>query len=202
VRILVASEAWFPDSLGGVSRVANATARSLARRGHSITVITRKPPIRLSGKPEEEFRLLRRLPNTILPVTATDIPFTALAARRAGGPWDVVMAHGSTTSVGLSLARLGAPMVRVFHASAVRELRLQRRHATALRERGRMYALEPLLAAADSLSLRSATRILVLSEFTRSILANHYSYALPRTVCVSGGVDTDTFSPADGQAHA
>jgi UDPglucose--hexose-1-phosphate uridylyltransferase len=40
MRILVASDQWFPDVRGGSARVATETARRLAERGHEVVVLS------------------------------------------------------------------------------------------------------------------------------------------------------------------
>lgn len=144
----------------------------------------------------------RVLPMTRLPTSGTDLVATALAVRRMGGPWDVALAHSSTTALGVISARLGIPVVRVYHASSVRELRFRRDHLRPGLERWANLLLEPFLGATDALSLPRSRRILVLSEFSRGLIAEDHSSVLERTVNVGGGVDTDAFSPGDGQAAA
>ncbi len=202
LRILIVTGLWFPDVLGGLPRIATETARHLADRGHEITVIAprhKRAPVRevFSG-----LKVFRVLPRTPLPVTATNVAFTAVATRRVAGPWHVAMAHSSTVATGLVWARLGVPLVRVYHASAVRELQFQRDRLPMGIERCGTYLLQPMLSAAETLSLRNAERVLTLSEFSRTLIASDHPWALARTVNVGGAVDTDAFSPGDGPAAA
>jgi glycosyltransferase involved in cell wall biosynthesis len=200
MRILVATAVWFPDAIGGVARVATETARHLARRGHDVTVLAPRDIVQngaING-----LRVCPILPQTMLPNTATDIPATALAARRLGGPWDVVLAHQPTTGAGIALARLNAPLAVAYHASTPREIRYLRDRLPAGLERSSTHLIEPILVASERVALRNATRILVLSDFTRSLLAEDHPSSLPRVVNVWGGVDTDDFSPGDGHDAA
>ncbi|HEX8066699.1 MAG TPA: glycosyltransferase family 4 protein [Thermoleophilaceae bacterium] len=202
MRILVATAVWFPDSMGGVARVATETARHLARRGHEVTVLGpagAEPP---EGASSNGLRVVGGLPKTPLPNTATDVPATALAARRAGRGFDVALAHQPTTGAGLAMARLGVPLALAYHASVPRENRYLRERLPAGGGRAATYALGPLLSGSERVALRSAARILVLSEYTRTLLAEDHPAALPRVVNVWGGVDTDDFEPGDGPAAA
>jgi glycosyltransferase involved in cell wall biosynthesis len=201
MRILIATDQWFPQSFGGVARVATDSAVQLAARGHAVTVLTRRtpPPTRDA---QFGFPVRRVLPDTRLPLTVTDGPATAYAARRLRASWDVGIAHGSTTSAGLKLSGLGIPVVRVFHASVVRELDFARQRAQGARQRRAMAALRPLVSAAESVSLRTAARVAVLSDFSRRLVEADYPYALPKTVRLAGAVNTDKFSPAEGRKEA
>jgi glycosyltransferase involved in cell wall biosynthesis len=83
-----------------------------------------------------------------------------------------------------------------------RENRYLRERLPAGGGRAATYALGPLLSGSERVALRSAARILVLSEYTRTLLAEDHPAALPRVVNVWGGVDTDDFEPGDGPAAA
>ena len=39
MRLLVATDQWSPDTIGGSARVAADTARALVARGHSVTAL-------------------------------------------------------------------------------------------------------------------------------------------------------------------
>ena len=79
-KLLVATEQWFPDYIGGSARVATETSRFLAARGHDVTVLAPRIP----GLPAEEhvdgLTLLRTIKRTFLPQTYTD----PIAVRRLG----------------------------------------------------------------------------------------------------------------------
>lgn len=203
MRVLVATGQWFPDAVGGSARVATDTVVHLARRGHEITVIA--PRVR--GLPresvEEGVRVRRVLARTRLPLTWTDVAETRRHAARLGrGRFDLAVAHQSTGGVGLSRARLGIPLALVFHASARRELRFLRSRLPPGPRRLATYGLEPSLALLERSAVRRAERILVLSEFSRSLIeADHPGHA-DRVRLVPGGVDVRRFDPGEGRDAA
>ncbi len=200
MRILVATDQWFPDFTGGSARVASETARRLADRGHELTVIAP----RLNGNAgvgrEGGLELRRVLGRGLLPQTLTDVVGTRRQGARLEARFDLVLAHQSTTAVGAAAARLGAPLALVYHASAVRELRFLRSRLPSGRRRLATYGLELPLVAAERIAVRTAERVLVLSDFSRGLLATDHPGATP--VRVRGGVDTTTFHPGDGRAAA
>lgn len=200
MRILVATDQWFPDLFGGVARVAAETSARLAERGHRVTVLA---PRSAAGPPESVeggLTVHRVLPRGRLPQTLTDVAATARAARRAAGaePFDVALAHQTTTAVGLSAARLGTPLVLVFHASAPREVHFVRSRLESRAGRLSAYGLETTLAVIERTALRSASQVLVLSEYSRTLLGTVDAETAGRAVNVGGGVDVDLFRPGDG----
>jgi glycosyltransferase involved in cell wall biosynthesis len=197
VKLLIATGLWFPDVAGGLGRVATETARRLAARGHDVTVIaprhTGAPEVTQDGR----LRVHRVLVRTAFPITLTDITGTWRAARTLRREaFDLVVAHQTTTAVGALAARLGVPLALVYHASAARELRFFR---TSLRRLGPQrlatYALEPVLLGAEHTAIGRAARIIVLSEFSRSLIREDHPRHADRVISVRGGVDVDRFAP-------
>jgi len=200
MRILVASDQWFPDVRGGAARVATETARRLAKRGHEVTVLCPTHPGEPERATEGSLTLLRVLPRTLVPQTFSD-PF--YARRRAGlqrGRFDVLLAHQTTVAAGLAAAKLGAPLILVYHASAARELRFLRSRLPLGRRRLVTYALEAPVVALERTAVRRADRIVILSEFSRTLLTHDHPSVLPKVSLASGGVDVEAFAPAQDVA--
>ena len=200
MRILVASGTWYPDR-NGVARVATETARRLAERGHEVAALVPAtdglPPRERDGSLTTH-RLIKR---GLVPLTIKDVVETRRHARRLSA-FDVVLAHGSATAVGLAGARLRAPKVLVHHASHPRELRFMRPRLPWGRERLAGYINEPICAALDRAAVSRFELLLVLSEFTRSLLNTDHPNQSSKIRRVAGGVDTAVFSPADGKQAA
>ena len=199
MRILVATDQWFPDRMGGVARIATDTARGWAARGHEVVVIAP----RRAGEAEEEtteggaLRLLRVLPRGRFPQTLGDPRATRRwASRLAGQRFDVLVAHNSTTACGLLAARLDRPLVYVFHADAAKEARYLRETLRPGAQWLAAVAFEGRLRRQTSRALRAAAHVIVLSDFSRRLIAESAPGAVSRAALVSGAVDTRTFSPA------
>lgn len=197
MRVLVATDQWFPDVLGGVARVATETSRRLAARGHDVSVVA---PRHVGADAEERdgSLLLRRvLQRGRLPQTLTDITGTARAARRSTGPLDVLVAHTSTTALGLSLAHRTIPLVYVFHADAAEESRWLVPRQTSLRRRTTGRALTGSLELIGRTALRRAQVLVVLSEYSRGLLSRIDDELASAAVRLPCGVDTERFAPDD-----
>ncbi|HSP72519.1 MAG TPA: glycosyltransferase family 4 protein, partial [Gaiellaceae bacterium] len=201
LRVLVASADWFPDLKGGNARVATETARALAARGHDVHVLAR----RLPGLPELEreggLTVERTLPRTFLPVTVTDVLAAYRRAARIAGRFDVVLSHASTLSYGLLAAELPAPVVAVFHAPVARELRFDAGTMRLGPRRAARSLVAMPLARIERAAIGRAAAVLVLSEYTRSLLLADHPRAEPRVLRVSGGVDTQRFSPSTAEGR-
>jgi glycosyltransferase involved in cell wall biosynthesis len=199
MRVLVASGTWDPER-NGVARVSTEVGRRLAARGHDVTAIV--PQVASLTRTEQEGSLTvhRVIERRRLPLTLTDVLETARRSRSIG-PFDVMLAHGASTAVGLARAGLPAPLVLVYHASYPRELRFMRPRLRWGRERLVAYVNEPIAIVLERAAVRHCKRIFVLSDYSRSLLAADHPHQSQKIVSVSGGVDTSSFYPADGK-HA
>ena len=200
MRILVATDQWFPDRLGGVARIATDTARGWAERGHEVVVIAPRHAGTSAAEQAADgaLRLHRVLPRGRFPQTLSDPTATRRAARRlAGGRFDVLVAHCSTSAHGLLAARLDVPLVYVFHADAAMEARYLRTK-TGLGTRWlAAAAFEGRLRRMTARALHASAQVIVLSEFSRGLLSQISTDVARGAVLTPGGVDADVFSPAN-----
>jgi len=202
VRILVAIDQWFPDRQAGSARLAAASAAGLAARGHQVTVLA--PRDGSVGESQEAGVVVRRvLARNALPQTLTDPVETWRHARDlpADG-FDVLLAHESTTAVGLRSRAKRTPLALMFHASAAREQRFLRSQLRPGLRKLSTYALAPSLDLLERQAVSAADRVLVLSGFSRSLLKEDHEIDAGRISTVPGLVDTERFTPGDGTASA
>jgi glycosyltransferase involved in cell wall biosynthesis len=202
MRILIAADSWFPDVRGGSARVAAETARRLSARGHDTTALA---PARESAPvvdAREGLKVLRRLHRSALPQTLSDTFSAWRWARRLNGAFDVLLGHQPTVSTGLGVARSEVPLVLVYHASAVRENRLRAESLPLGPAHLSSRALAALLGRLENVAMQHASRVLVLSDYSRSLVVRDHPEVADRVVIVSGGVDIEKFSPAPGRRIA
>jgi glycosyltransferase involved in cell wall biosynthesis len=194
VRILVATDQWSPDVIGGSARVAADGARALAARGHEIVVLAPARPGLDAVADDDGIEVRRVIDRWQIPQTLGDPVLTRRQARRLRHrAFDVLLAHQATNAVGLAAGRLGTPLALVFHASAVLELRFLRERLDGARKAA-SYALEPVLRVLERRALRSAAGVLVLSRFSQELLTTRDAGVAGRVHVVGGGVDDRFFA--------
>lgn len=200
MRILIASGTWYPER-NGVARVASEVGQRLAGRGHEVTAVVPK----VAGMPREErdgsLAVHRVIERGVMPLTVKDVLETTRRSRSLG-PFDVMVGHGASTAVGLARAGFSAPLVLVYHASLPRELRFMRSRLRWGRERVVAYLNDPISVLLERSAVRRCARILVLSDFSRSLLATDHPDEVHKVKVVSGGVETTSFAPRDGRGAA
>jgi UDP-N-acetylglucosamine 2-epimerase (non-hydrolysing) len=201
MRILAATDQWFPDAAGGSARLARDLAAALARRGNELTVLA--PRSDVGEEPAVGVALERVLSRGRLPQTFTDPLEVRRHARRLGSSsFDVLLAHQSTMAAGLRALHDDAPLVFVYHGSGPRELAFDRGRLPYGPKRLVRSALGLRLQQLEKRAVRDAARVIVLSEFSRSLLCADHDIDPMRIAKVSGGVDTDAFTPGDGPVSA
>lgn len=201
MRILVATDSWFPDVHGGSARVAAETARRLASRGHEVIVLAPEAKGVPSIETESQLTVLRGLPRRIGPKTLSDMLATRRLAQR-GDNFEVLLAHQPTVAWGLAATRKNVPLVLVYHASPVREALLRAEAFPPGPKRVSTRGLAMLLRRVERSVGKRADRVLVLSKYSRGLVELDHPELSNRTVVVSGGVDTDDFSPEPGRDTA
>lgn len=196
------TDQWFPDVKGGSARVAVAVASGLADRGHEVVVLAPRHPGAPQHSSTANLELHRTLGTRLDPRSITDAVETWRYARHhLDRRFDVVLAHQISNAVGLLAARLPAPLALVFHASAQREARFDRASLQSSRARVKSVLLDPILGLMERLSLTQATRVFVLSDFSRALAIQRSAAAEGRIRKVGGGVDTKRFIPATNRSR-
>jgi glycosyltransferase involved in cell wall biosynthesis len=195
MRLLVSTGQWFPDDMGGMARVARDSSHALAQRGHEVVVLAPTAPGAPVAEEDGSLVVRRVLDRKHLPQTLMDAVQTRRQARKSNlGRFDLAVAHDAVTAVGLLAARSSTPLVRVFHSSVSREFKFLRTHIGVGKTWLAAYAFMPLLVLMDRTAMSKAARILVLSEYSRELLATDHPDALERVRRVSAGADADAFS--------
>lgn len=208
LRALCITQNLWPDSRGGVERVAHEMMSRLAERGHTIDLVGHRE---VEDAPDvEEYRGLTlhrygaagdsgRFGGRTLSALRSSRP--VMARLLSENDYDVVLPHHFFPYHAYSriAGRPGVPEIMTFHASFWQELRLE----GAERHIGK--PLESLLFGGlarrtEMTCLRRADRIVVLSEFSRDQLASYYPFADEKIVKIPGGVDLERFRPSSERA--
>lgn len=211
MRILTVVSWLAPDAIGGTQRYAAECAKGLAARGHEVRVIAQM--VRPDG-PHVESRdgfEIHRFPVR----SPSGLGFYADTLRGAGRLTrealrdfkpDVVHVHQLVSAVAAAraLARHKTPLLVTHHFPYFLEYRDAHEYHTA-----RPLVPRPvhprswsaaLLRRMDASVLARAARIVVLSEYVRGLLREHFEIDRRRITVVPGGVDTNRFVPRDRAA--
>ena len=204
LRVLSVNQFFYPDSFGGVERVAYETTRRLAARGHDVHLVGQRMK---PGTPdtEELFGLTvhrygsargsRRFGGRTRSALLNSRPVMARLLREHD--FDVVMPHHFFpyySYLGLTGAR-AVPAILTFHASYWQELKLEGAERSIGKPLERLL-FGRLARRAEVVCLRGADRVVVLSDFSRELLASCYPFARSKVVRIPGGVDLERFHPA------
>jgi glycosyltransferase involved in cell wall biosynthesis len=208
LRILSINQNFYPDNFGGVERVAHETTRRLADRGHEVHLVGQRME---PGTPDTEELFGLTVHRYGSAGDRRRFGGRTLSALRRSGPvmerllrehdFDVVLPHHFFpyySYLGLGSGS-GVPSIMTFHASFWQELKLEGAERSLGRHLDQLL-LGRLARRTETTCLRSADRIVVLSEFSRELLTGCYPFARSRTVKIPGGVDLERFHPADDRA--
>ncbi len=208
MRILILTEVYHPETVGGSGRYARDLARSLAQLGHEPWVLTRNPGLRSAASEESDGVHIVRYP-----VPAEVVPWLPAvelkSARRAAADlarrvrFDVIHAQQpmvATAALGVAeLARL--PWVYTFQ-SAWHEEYLIKTGRQQPGEAPRFSVAASAMRRIEARVLRKVGRAIVLSSYSENRLEALHGFRRP-IVRIPGGVDLDTFrlDPSRGEAR-
>jgi len=202
--ILCVNQFFFPDSLGGVERVAHETMTRLAGRGHRVELVGQRMR---SGTPDTELidgvtvhrygraESVRRPGGRTRDALRSSRPLLARLASEKH--YDVVLPHHYFPYYAylkaVDVSRTAE--ILTFHASYWQELRLEGA------ERRIAKPLESLLFGGmarrtEVACLTRADRIIVLSDFSAEQVDSYYGFARSKIEKIPGGVDLERFRPA------
>ena len=190
MRILVATDQWYPDFQGGAARVATETARQLSLRGHELTVLAPSAGTKQDERFGGNLTVLRRLPRGAAPQTITDVVCSRALAKKLDVGYDLVVAHQVTMACGLAAAQPRLPLALVYHGSSVREARLDAEERPFGPRRAGRTATAALLTLLERIAVRRARRVIVLSEYMAALVADDFPAAADRISVARGGVDS------------
>jgi glycosyltransferase involved in cell wall biosynthesis len=198
-RVLLLTNAITPDRIGGLERYVRELAGALARAGLEVELVARQIDAAAPAwRVETDGVAVRRFPTPSKrdPLYALKYPLAAARAAhraaRAQSP-DVVV-HSHFPLQGLPLALSGAPYLHTFHAPVYRELLPEHKDSYALPAPLRRAAVAGLRAG-ESLVVRRARRVVVLSEFMAGEAAGALGADRSRIDLVPGGIDTEVLRP-------
>ncbi len=203
LRILVVADVSPLESHGGASRVLREQSQRLAARGHEVTVFSRQPEATVPA--DSDVAGVRVRHYEVNRTHALAFFWSSIAGARrayrdtlAGRPWDRVILHQPLSAVGVRrLLPRTAPRIYMFLSPASAEYRLRAEHSSGRRPLLPAPLAAALLRLTEYAALRTAQRVVVMSEYMRGELASVHSRGTPPVVIIPGGVDLRHFRPAE-----
>jgi glycosyltransferase involved in cell wall biosynthesis len=198
MQVVILTNAITPDKLGGSYRYARELADGLANAGVDVVVVSKR-----IGRDDPA---LERSPSGAL-LSRFDVPpksrtayvasypvAVARAVRRALRNYPDAIVHSHYPVPGLPVALSRRPFISTFQAPVHRELLSERQGSYALPG----IASRPVVATvreAERFVMRRARRVIVLSEFSRGLLARLSRRAAAEAIVIPGGIDLELFRP-------
>lgn len=205
LNILMVTEAFYPDGIGGAHTYVYNLSKSLIKQGHNVYVITIKARENSLAKEEiEGIHILRYKTPLLGPLLFIMRPLiSAINSRRQFCSiakrikFDLINFHSSLPAFGINIFSIGKkiPKVYTFHSSMADEVKIQI-------EKKRYFPnyLNKLVLAVIKLveksNFKACQKIIVLSSFSSRCLMDAYKQNADKIIIISGGVDIGKFTPA------
>lgn len=213
MHIVCVHRGVFPERVGGTYSYIHELYRRLAARGHDVDVIASTREDR-AGPPRDHegmrihlyaYRRVNPVLSTLQHLRNTLRIFDEIAARK---PVDVLSIHESQLGYRLARSPAGraACQIPTFHAPVFLEFRFNtawevEKERSVLRRAARRAAapvLEHWQRRFETGVLEAANGIVVLSDYTRSHIENHFpTVDLGKVRIIPSGVDAERFRPAE-----
>ncbi len=207
MKILVVAGWMHPDAEGGSFRVVYEAGRRLAARGHEVHVLTQQlDPLHPAEQAVEGMRVhrYRTTASSGLRFFLSTYRAVRRAAKQLQGEvgFDVLHTHHPVSAFAALRTRAlrQVPVVATLHSLAFLEHLDRRAHG---RPRPRLPGPGALaLLWMDGFILSRSSRVVVLSDFTRSLVAESFPQSLGKVVRLPGGADLRQFRPEPSRRDA
>ncbi len=200
MRILILTDVFFPDTVGGAGRVAYHLSNELSLREHEIHVITRNTGGELPDHQEinrnlSVHRFLSRRKESFLSFLS-EIKCTASLNRYLTRDisFDLVCTHQSLVSIGplMSSSLRNIPTIHYFHSPWHEEFLIKKQRKDT--EPGiKESAIAFLMKQIERRILLKADKVIVLSRFMLERVSKIHSYPKTRLIKIPGGVDLNRY---------
>jgi glycosyltransferase involved in cell wall biosynthesis len=199
MQVLLLTNAITPDKLGGSYRYARELAEGLADAGVGVVVLTKRlAPEHPALESPRSGMLISRfdVPSKSNPAYAVLYPLAvARAVRRALRDHPDAIVHTHYPVPALPVALGSRPFLSTFQAPVHRELLSERQGSYALPAIAGRPAVA-MVRLAEKLIAKRASQVVVLSQFSRGLLAQLDRRAAAKAIVIPGGIDLEIFHPA------
>jgi len=205
MNILIATDFFHPDSPGGANKYIYYLARGLAKRGHNVSLITRKSHSALpEHEPMDGFNVYRYSVQA-----KNDLAFLITSLYRSiqlykrllqKNEFDIILIHQPLTGFGPAFYHLseGSKKVYIFQSPWHKEYEIKAEEIHHLRTPFPLYRINLIIRRLiEKMVINRCNKIVVLSDFMRRELKNIHKVKKNLICKIPGGVDTGLFVPAE-----
>lgn len=208
MNILLVTEAFYPDGIGGAHTYVYNLAKSLINRGHKVHVLTLK--MKKDAPDEEKIEginvsryssvvngplvFIRR---PLLSIINSGRLFNKISRENK---FDVINFHLTLPTFGINLLSVNSrniSRIYTFHSSMYLEVIEQskkKRYAGFLN-----FLIFFVIKWMEKTNFKNSDKIITLSEFSRQQIFKIYGLHSLKIQIVKGGVDINNFKPAEGK---
>ncbi len=207
LNILMVTDIYFQDMVGGSGRVVSETSKILAKRGHNIYVLTRRYnnlPIKETTDGIVVHRYNMDFYNPIKGSLESIINCRkGIENILSDQKIDLIHFHHSPSSIGAMLSRKikQIPKLRTFHSPWHKEYEIKtkdiEKNPIKMTIRKVYIWIRWLIEKAI---LKNCDRIVVLSEFMKDQIQSYFSDSKEKITIIPGGIDTERFKPAEDKS--
>lgn len=204
MRFVIASLGLHPDVVGGAWRVAAAQATGLARRGHSVHVVTAQPDVPLPTHETRDGFTVHRFPQgsgrfhanwRSENAEARQLLASITTGQEPAQP-TLLLQHHPYLGPATDHVPDSIPILHVFHGPWAREYRFaQTARPRRFARRCLDVVIEKALHRVEVRTLRRARQIFTLSRHFAQRLRSWHPGHLPPVEVVHGGADLQHFTP-------
>jgi glycosyltransferase involved in cell wall biosynthesis len=210
MKILMLTDVFYPDTIGGAGRVAYHLALKLGEKGHQIHISTRND----NGKSPSHEELAPNLfvhrffspSKESLGLFLMEIKNSRQLAKKLAQKvkFDLLCTHQSLVAMGPLLTRhfRQIPLIHYFHSPWHEEFLVKKQEDRAKTGK-RNKTIAFLMRRIEKHILFRAASVIVLSEYMRDRALEIHNYTEDWVVKIPGGVDLDRYHlPTAGKASA
>ena len=207
MRILILSDVFYPDTIGGAGRVAYYLCLELSKKGHEVHVITRNINGALPSheKFDNNFFVHRfgLSENESLNLLYKEAKNSYSLAKKISKEttFDLICIHQSMPAIGplLSGYLKGIPIIYYFH-SPWHEEYLIKKGAIYNKVNPRDRIISNVMKIVERRILKKSEKVIVLSNYMREKVSKVHGYPQDSIRIIPGGVDLDRFHlPVEGK---
>ncbi len=209
LKILMVTEAFYPDGIGGAHTYVYNLSKYLIQQGHDVYVITIKTNESSLEKEEiEGIKVFRYKTPLGGPFLFIKRPICSIINSRKlfcyiakEVKFDVINFHLALPSFGINTcsSSKGIPKIYTFHSSMAGDVAVQvkkKRYFPPFLNN----LVFTVIRLIEKANLRQCEKIIALSDFSKRRLTEIYKQNPGKIAIIPGGVDVNKFIPAAGKA--